>query len=373
MGDELNGGKQETTMSTLKISKHSDVPAALDLVREEVEKESKRIFSAGGDALKVGNIKPAKEAIAYAEKLGDFVKKIQRLNDEWLKLEAKIDAAAPEVREIVNPQSQKPHKTGYTRNVETVSPKTGFTVTFPDGVVVTAPKANAVLAKTIEKLGVEKVAALGILCGGEPLVTRDKNLYTKMPSQVVPIRGGWFVKSHSSTDAKVGYVKKIAKALDVRLVVKAVPGVFATVKGGKAVTPVQASKKSDPKFSYAVGKIVQAVFPFLQTDRRMTPDHVAELVAGSSSKVFKTGGHAVLKVNTGNPNEITDANGIKRYYPKLPLQFFGRRYWLTSQFQPHGLEPVLTWLEGIGLKKDEVLEICNSRWKNRQGLLFEAE
>lgn len=39
-------------MSTLKISKHSDVPAALDLVREEVDKEAWRIFSAGGDAPK---------------------------------------------------------------------------------------------------------------------------------------------------------------------------------------------------------------------------------------------------------------------------------------------------------------------------------
>ena len=37
-------------MSTLKISKHSDVPTALDLVKEEVDKESRRIFSAGGDA-----------------------------------------------------------------------------------------------------------------------------------------------------------------------------------------------------------------------------------------------------------------------------------------------------------------------------------
>ena len=66
-------------MSILKISKLSDVPAALDLVRKEVDKEARRIFSAGGDALKAGNIKPAKEAIAYAEKLGDFVKKIQSL------------------------------------------------------------------------------------------------------------------------------------------------------------------------------------------------------------------------------------------------------------------------------------------------------
>ena len=70
-------------MSTLKISQHSDVPVALDLVKEEVEKESKRIFSADGDALRAGNIKPAKEVIAYAEKLANFVKKIQKLGDEW--------------------------------------------------------------------------------------------------------------------------------------------------------------------------------------------------------------------------------------------------------------------------------------------------
>jgi len=34
-------------MSTLKISKHSDVPAALDLVLEEVDKEARRIGRAG--------------------------------------------------------------------------------------------------------------------------------------------------------------------------------------------------------------------------------------------------------------------------------------------------------------------------------------
>ena len=59
-------------MSTLKISQHSDVPAALDLVKEEVEKESKRIFSAGGDALKAGNIKPAKEAIKRLDALLEY-------------------------------------------------------------------------------------------------------------------------------------------------------------------------------------------------------------------------------------------------------------------------------------------------------------
>ena len=207
-------------MSTLKISQHSDVPAALDLVKEEVEKESKRIFSAGGDALKAGNIKPAKEAIAYAEKLADFVKKIQKLGDEWKKLEAKIDAAAPEVKEIVLPtKPQKGHKTGYKRNVTHVSAKTNFTVKLPDGKVIADSKAFWVMAKAIEAMGAEKVAALGIMCGGEPLVTKDKTLLKKHPSAIAEIAGGWFVRTHSGTAAKIRYVKQIAKALKVKLVV----------------------------------------------------------------------------------------------------------------------------------------------------------
>ena len=207
-------------MSTLKISKHSDVPTALDLVKEEVDKEARRIFSAGGDALKAGNIKPAKEAIAYAEKLADFVKKIQKLGDEWKKLEAKIDAAAPEVREIVLPtKPQKEHKTGFTRKVTHVSPKTNFTVKLPDGKVIANSKAFWVMAKAIEAMGADKVAALGVLCGGEPLVTKDKTLLRKHPSAIAEIAGGWFVKTHSGTAAKIRYVKQIAKALKVKLVV----------------------------------------------------------------------------------------------------------------------------------------------------------
>ena len=206
-------------MSTLKISKHSDVPTALDLVKDEVDKESRRIFSAGGDALKAGSIKPAKEAIAYAEKLADFVKKIQKLGDDWKRLEAKIDAAAPEVKEIVLPTKVRNSKTGFKRNVTHVSPKTNFTVRFPDGKVIADKKAFWVLARTIEAMGADKVAALGVLCGGEPLVTKDKTLLAKHPSAIAAISDGWFVKTHSGTAAKISYVKRIAKALKTKLVV----------------------------------------------------------------------------------------------------------------------------------------------------------
>ena len=208
-------------------AKLSGLERASDPIKEEVFHGKGwcrgRIFSAGGDALKDGRIKPAKEAIAYAEKLSDFVKKIQKLGDEWLKLEARIDAAAPEVKEIVQlPKSQKAHKTGFTRKVTTVAPKSNFTVRFPDGVTIADKKAYWVLAKSIEKLGVADVAKLGVMVGGEPLVTQDKALLKKHPNAIAAIKGGWFVKTHSGTAAKMRYVKTIAKALKVKVVIAGV-------------------------------------------------------------------------------------------------------------------------------------------------------
>jgi hypothetical protein len=78
------------------------------------------------------------------------------------------------------------------------------------------------MAKAIEAMGADKVAALGVLCGGEPLVTQDKSQLKKHPSAVAEIAGGWFVKTHSGTEAKINYIKRIAKALKVKLVVSKV-------------------------------------------------------------------------------------------------------------------------------------------------------
>ncbi|MBQ9693165.1 MAG: hypothetical protein IJV69_00195 [Kiritimatiellae bacterium] len=205
-------------MSLLKIEKHSDVLTALGLVKDEVGKESDRIHVAGGKALMIGKREPAKEAIAYAEALDAFVKKVKALEEEWKALEAKIDEATPEVKEIVLPSKpNKPHKIGFKRNVIEVGPKTKFTVKFPDGTLITAPKAKDVLAKTIEKIGASKVAALGFLPAGEPLVTKDKSQLQKQPHEIAEIKGGWFVKTHSSTQAKMTQVEQIAKALEIKL------------------------------------------------------------------------------------------------------------------------------------------------------------
>ena len=208
--------------------KHADVKEALDLAEGEVGEESKRICRMGGAALSEGHIAPAKAAIAYSEKLAVLAKKIAALRDEWLALQSEIDRETPEVQRIIRPgpppatpdaaKSRKPvkeHKTGYTRKVDKIGPKTNFSVTFPDGTVVSDSVAARVLVRAIEKFGFEKVASVGLEIGGEPLVSKDRKSFRKYSESVASCAGGWFVHTHSSTKRKVACVRKIAAALKI--------------------------------------------------------------------------------------------------------------------------------------------------------------
>ncbi len=210
-------------MSTLKVSMHSDVLTALELVKEEVDKEAKRVYSAGGDALKAGKIQPAEEAIAYSKKLDEFVKKIHALGEDWKLLEAQIDAATPEVKEIVQLPTKivKPHAGFKQKPGGKKAPKTTFEVIFADGTKITNLKANIVLAKAIEHIGAESVAKLDVKVDREPFVHNDIKIY-KNPSSVVSINGGWYVSTHSSTQAKIKLLEKIATKLGVKLTTKIV-------------------------------------------------------------------------------------------------------------------------------------------------------
>lgn len=127
-------------------------------------------------------------------------------------------------------------------------------------------------------------------------------------------------------------------------------------------TQAETLSGNESHFPYQVGKVVQAVFDFLQNDPRMTAKSIDAFCAPESSAKFKTGGWPVLKKRTNNSEETKDEQGRQRYYAKLPLTFSGKHFWLTSQFAPHGIEPVLAWLREIGLYENEVLRICKKKW-----------
>ncbi len=304
----------------IEVSKLSDVRAALDLVKGEIEKAEMAIRKEGADAMLQGRYADAQSLIGTADKLNVFAGKIDALGPEWDGIDIDRSPSPP-------PPPPPPPQHGV------------LSVRFPDGTLISEKKANQTFAKAIEKIGPADVASLGVSNCGEPLVTKDKEDLSKYPSSIIPIADGWFVNTQSSTESKAKRPTGIAKALKRKIVVKVGPG-------------------AKPAFPYAVGEVVQAVFPVLQTDSRMKECDIAMLVDKASSARFKVGGHPVLKLRTGAPNETRDSMGIHRYYPKLPLTFFGQDYWLASQFQPHGIWPVLEWLESIGMGRDEVLDIC---------------
>ena len=347
----------------LEISNLADVPSALDLVKEEVAKAEEAIRAEGAKAMISGPLKAAEEAIAYAKRLRAFISEIEALGLKWEKLADKAENASPEAREIVRRAGVDDRKAP--------DPKTNFEVLFPNGEVVHERMANLTLGKTLEKIGPDRVASLKgstlFAPNGEPLLTRYKSDLAKYPAQILEIKDGWFVNTQTDTERKAETVREISRRLKLHLKVTIVPGTYVNTGAKNTSTSLPSTTSSavtnnHSSFPYAVGKVVQAVFPVLQTDSRMTPEAVKMLIGQSSSSQFKTGGNPVLKPRTGGDNETRDQYGYHRYYGKLPLRFFGKDYWLTSQFNPPGIGPVLDWLHGLGFTREEVLRICEKRW-----------
>lgn len=114
----------------LELLQTSEVPQALELLRDEVDRAETAIRNEGAKAMTAkasGSLKAAKEAIAYAKLLRAFIAKIEALGNEWQKIEASIAKASTEAREIGR-------RAGGTHVVTgPLEPKTNFTVTFPNG------------------------------------------------------------------------------------------------------------------------------------------------------------------------------------------------------------------------------------------------
>lgn len=96
----------------------------------------------------------------------------------------------------------------------------GFKVVLPGCEAIKGQSDADTFSKAIGKLGPGKVAKLKLMCGGEPLVSKDKSVFIKQPHSVHKTDNGWFVKTHSSSAAKIAFLKKIAAGLCVKISIK---------------------------------------------------------------------------------------------------------------------------------------------------------
>ena len=125
-------------------------------------------------------------------------------------LDAKLLEQDPQVEHRDGTKRKKP--------VERINEKSVLRVTFPDGTVIEDKKAKMTFTKTIQKLGLMRVRNLGIAFCGVPIVSNT--LDKKYGKTQVPVEGGLYVMTHSSTHDKKKMLDKIAIRLGIKLIVE---------------------------------------------------------------------------------------------------------------------------------------------------------
>lgn len=206
-----------------KTIENQDVLAAFNLLNETMSEEKTRIFKKGAEAMQNEDEKTSQSVLDFAKKIGELQKDVALLVEKWEDLMKLRDSLTPQMQKIVTGEGRlfPPRKTGYKRNVtHPLQPKTGLVVTFPDGTEIAAKKAKDVFAKTIERIGAERVAELGIMCGGEKLVSKSPS--GKQARQSHEIANGFYVKTHSSTADKKKQLVKISDKLNLGLAIEIV-------------------------------------------------------------------------------------------------------------------------------------------------------
>ncbi len=266
-----------------ELNKLSDVPTALDLVKGEVLRAQKAILDEAKKWMDPAHMEDAKQAITYAQRLEAFVEKVDTLGLEWESLSDKAEQASPETKEIVRRAGVDARKSP--------DPKTNLEVTFPDGTVVHEAKANLTMGKVVELIGPDKVAALTgsvhFRPNGEPLVTHVRSDLIKYPSNILKLKGGWYLNTQTDTERKAETIKAISKALKLNLKVIIVPGTY--LSGVPTLQP--SPQPPNASLPDKAGKEVHAVSPSLQKDQR-----VHSSTEAGCSLVSKPINHAALAV-----------------------------------------------------------------------------
>lgn len=125
-------------------------------------------------------------------------------------IDAKILEIDPQVEHREGGKRRKP--------VERINAKTILRVTFPDGTVIQDKKAKTTFADAIKRIGLMRVRNIGITFCGVPIVSNS--LDSKYGKAQLPVGNGLYVMTHSSTHDKKKMLDKIAKELNLKLVVE---------------------------------------------------------------------------------------------------------------------------------------------------------
>jgi predicted type IV restriction endonuclease len=120
-----------------------------------------------------------------------------------------------------NGSELNPNPIDETPNPFPTNPRAAATklkITFADGTVLEDHKASVAFAKAIEKIGIERVKTLQLICSTVPLISTTEHLrYTQAKV------GNYYIMTYTSTESKKNTLDQVANALGITLDVQIIP------------------------------------------------------------------------------------------------------------------------------------------------------
>ena len=182
------------------------VTVAFELIALELNVEVEDLNSEGAQLFRDSNYEAAKSLTEKGKALRDFCNRVSQLSEEWTESFA---------AETLTPAGiEREHEAARKILSASKGAKTGLMVRFKDGSVICEPKAAMTLANAIQRIGFEKVEALGILVNKENIVSRNPS-----PKYQDTFVAPYYVKTHSNTEQKKKNLDRISEELGLGLTV----------------------------------------------------------------------------------------------------------------------------------------------------------
>ncbi len=179
------------------------VTVAFDLMKLELDTTVEDLNSKGVEMFRASRYEEARLLTERGTSLRDFCERIEELASEWqLKFAGEIEDETSEENQHAAQTILSASKASSTR----------LLVAFSDSTAIAEKTAAQTLAKVIERIGFERVAALKIFVNKENIVSKAKSpKYQDL--EINP----YFIKTHSSTYQKKRQLEQISDELELGL------------------------------------------------------------------------------------------------------------------------------------------------------------
>lgn len=208
-------------------------------------------------------------------------------------------------------------------------------VHFPDGYEIAERIAADTFSKTIQRIGIERVAGLGLVMSGHPIVANSAHPNPTYKS--IPIGGGWLLTPPSSTENKIEHLKKFDRLLGLGLSIEAIDRPDSDMQDDEGdqedIETIEGNRKSWPsaiQVMFPDGDLIAdriAIKTLIQVIEHIGVEKVARLNIGTSAfpllvrsarpRYGEIGGGWFLYSNTSTETKIGQ---IKQIGQRLGLE-----------------------------------------------------